>query len=156
LDGGLNAQEYDTQAGSKSGAGSLDLQDVRRNGKPFSASSRLQQTGRVPGVVSALPHQGRSTGRTSEAGAAEVVHALRNDVSAATQQEAFAVQSSVPIGNGTHQRPQEMGQWVTEPDIPRVAKGVKNRVSRLGGLGNAVVPQIPEIIGRAILKAEQG
>jgi hypothetical protein len=28
-------------------------------------------------------------------------------------------------------------------------------VDRLKGLGNAVVPQIPEIIGRAILKAER-
>jgi DNA (cytosine-5)-methyltransferase 1 len=32
--------------------------------------------------------------------------------------------------------------WVDEPgDIPRVTKGQKNRVSRLKGLGNAVVPQ---------------
>jgi hypothetical protein len=28
-------------------------------------------------------------------------------------------------------------------------------VDRLHGLGNAVVPQIPEIIGRAILNAER-
>ena len=40
------------------------------------------------------------------------------------------------------------------PNTPRVASGVSKRVDRLRGLGNAVVPQIPEIIGRAILMAE--
>jgi DNA (cytosine-5)-methyltransferase 1 len=33
------------------------------------------------------------------------------------------------------------GYWRVEPDIPRVATGVKNRVGRLKCLGNAVVPQ---------------
>jgi DNA (cytosine-5)-methyltransferase 1 len=44
--------------------------------------------------------------------------------------------------------------WRTEPDVGRVAHGVPARVDRLAGLGNAVVPQIPELIGRAILQAE--
>lgn len=48
----------------------------------------------------------------------------------------------------------QFGQWVTEPNVGRVANGVPARVDRLRGLGNAVVPQIPEIIGRAILAAE--
>jgi DNA (cytosine-5)-methyltransferase 1 len=43
--------------------------------------------------------------------------------------------------------------WLTEPDVGRVANGVPSRVDRLKGLGNAVVPQIPELIGRAILAA---
>ena len=46
------------------------------------------------------------------------------------------------------------GQWVTEPDVGRVANGVPERAHRLAALGNAVVPQIPELIGRAILQAE--
>lgn len=40
--------------------------------------------------------------------------------------------------------------WSTEPDVDRVAHGVPSRVDRLKGLGNAVVPQVPELIGRAI------
>jgi len=47
-----------------------------------------------------------------------------------------------------------MGQWEIEPDIPRVAIGVPKRVDRLKGLGNAVVPQMPELIGKAIMQAE--
>jgi DNA (cytosine-5)-methyltransferase 1 len=46
------------------------------------------------------------------------------------------------------------GWWGAEPDVGRVAHGVPNRVDRLRALGNAVVPQIPEMIGRAILAAE--
>ena len=45
-------------------------------------------------------------------------------------------------------------RWLGEPDISRVAKGVKGRANRLKALGNAVVPQIPEMIGRAILQVE--
>jgi DNA (cytosine-5)-methyltransferase 1 len=41
--------------------------------------------------------------------------------------------------------------WATEPDVGRVAHGVPARVDRLRSLGNAVVPQIPEIIGRALM-----
>jgi DNA (cytosine-5)-methyltransferase 1 len=47
--------------------------------------------------------------------------------------------------------------WPAEPDVCRVVDGVPSRVDRLRALGNAVVPQIPELIGRAILASlEQG
>jgi DNA (cytosine-5)-methyltransferase 1 len=45
------------------------------------------------------------------------------------------------------------GWWLAEPNVGRVAHGVPARVDRLKGLGNAVVPQIPELIGHAILAA---
>jgi DNA (cytosine-5)-methyltransferase 1 len=43
-------------------------------------------------------------------------------------------------------------RWLPEPNVGRVAHGVPRRVDRLRALGNAVVPQIPEIIGRAIMR----
>ena len=42
-------------------------------------------------------------------------------------------------------------QWRTEPDVGRVAHGVPARVDRLRGLGNAVVPQVAEWIGRRLI-----
>lgn len=46
--------------------------------------------------------------------------------------------------------------WETEPAVGRVVDGVPNRVDRLRGLGNAVVPQIVELIGRAIIESTGG
>ena len=42
--------------------------------------------------------------------------------------------------------------WEPEPDVGRVADGVPDRAHRLKALGNAVVPQIPELLGRAYLE----
>jgi DNA (cytosine-5)-methyltransferase 1 len=41
--------------------------------------------------------------------------------------------------------------WSVEPDVGRVAYGVPLRVDRLKGLGNAIVPQCAEWIGRQLL-----
>ena len=46
--------------------------------------------------------------------------------------------------------------WRSEPGMGRVADGIPRRVDRIRCLGNAIVPQIAEIIGRAILRAEGG
>ena len=42
--------------------------------------------------------------------------------------------------------------WETEPDVGRVAHGIPSRVDRLRGLGNAVVPQVAEVIGRLVIE----
>ena len=41
--------------------------------------------------------------------------------------------------------------WQIEPNMGRMADGVPRRVDRLRGLGNAVVPQMAEYVGRLIL-----
>ena len=43
--------------------------------------------------------------------------------------------------------------WQSEPELGRVANGVQGRVHRLKALGNSIVPQIAEEIGRALTKA---
>lgn len=47
------------------------------------------------------------------------------------------------------------GWWAAEPAVGRVADGVPHRVDRLAALGNALVPQIAEWIGRRILDFER-
>jgi len=44
--------------------------------------------------------------------------------------------------------------WPIEPGVGRVAYGVPNGVDRLRALGNAVVPQVAEVIGRVIVDLE--
>ena len=45
--------------------------------------------------------------------------------------------------------------WDVEPPVGRVAPGIPGRVDRLKQLGNSVVPQIPQMIGEAIMEYEQ-
>ena len=42
--------------------------------------------------------------------------------------------------------------WQAEPGLDRVADGIPDRVDRIKALGNAVVPQILELLGRMIMK----
>jgi DNA (cytosine-5)-methyltransferase 1 len=46
------------------------------------------------------------------------------------------------------------GRWADEPDVDRVAYGVPGRVDRCRALGNAVVPQVAEHLGRLIVTAD--
>ena len=47
-------------------------------------------------------------------------------------------------------------RWSVEPNVGRVANGVPRRSHRLKQLGNAVVPQVVEQIGKAIWSVEYG
>jgi DNA (cytosine-5)-methyltransferase 1 len=46
------------------------------------------------------------------------------------------------------------GWWIAEPDVVRVVPGFPGRVDRIRALGNAVVPQVAEYIGKKILARE--
>ena len=62
-------------------------------------------------------------------------------------QEVFGDGSSIP---------RESSWWEFEPNVGRVAYGVSGRVHRLKGLGNSIVPQIAEEIGKAIIGVYNG
>jgi len=44
----------------------------------------------------------------------------------------------------------KQSEWMPEPDVDRVVNGVRNRVDRIKGLGNAIVPQVAAEIIRNI------
>jgi len=50
---------------------------------------------------------------------------------------------------------QEGRFWLPEPRVGRVAHGVRDRIHRLKGLGNAIVPQIAMRIGQTIKQIEE-
>ncbi len=49
----------------------------------------------------------------------------------------------------------KVSRWRPEPRVGRVADGVPHRVDRVRALGNAVVPQVVEWIGRQIIIADE-
>jgi DNA (cytosine-5)-methyltransferase 1 len=51
--------------------------------------------------------------------------------------------------------PGDSGWWDSEPGVGRVADGIPGRLDRRAALGNAVVPQVSERIGRLILAADR-
>jgi DNA (cytosine-5)-methyltransferase 1 len=46
-------------------------------------------------------------------------------------------------------------RWPAEPGMDRVAHGVPNRMDRTKSLGNAVIPQLIEVIGNHIMEIER-
>jgi DNA (cytosine-5)-methyltransferase 1 len=78
---------------------------------------------------------------------------LRGDVSHADGSGRIEQRRTIPIPAQLFAA--ECGDWWrAEPDVGRVVDGLPFRVDRLKALGNALVPQIAEIIGRAIMARE--
>jgi DNA (cytosine-5)-methyltransferase 1 len=92
---------------------------------------------RAPSGCSAVPY--------ADAINAQGFVGRRNDT--IIRREQIERQARLCSGAGEHQ------DWSVEPAVGRVAHGVPDRVGQLRAYGNAVVPQIPELIGRAILDA---
>lgn len=86
-----------------------------------------------------------------------VAYTPRNDV--ADQSEGPEAQGGLRLQpRGSRWRPYARSRrWVSEPPLDRVANGIPRRlvVDELHALGNAVVPDVAEHIGRLIVAAEK-
>ena len=85
--------------------------------------------------------------------------------------ESDVANANTRLGNGENEEIQARGKasnfsssrtgtngqswWLVEPNVGRVAHGISGRVHRLKALGNSIVPQIAQEIGRAIIEAER-
>lgn len=65
--------------------------------------------------------------------------------------------ADVPPAHGAngHAEAPGSGWWATEPDVGRVAHGVPDGLDRRRAIGNAVVPQVAEYIGRQVIAADR-
>ena len=114
---------------------------TRSKSGPFSQqwADKLRRLGRAEDVADATGTRWAAWPGTGESGRCceEVANADRQ------QTERFAESRG------------KCGAWPTEPDVGRVAHGIPSRVDRLKCLGNAVVPQVAEVIGRMIMEADK-
>jgi DNA (cytosine-5)-methyltransferase 1 len=62
------------------------------------------------------------------------------------EEQILLVQQPAAVGSGW---------WAVEPDVGRVVHGFPGRVERIKALGNAVVPQVAEWIGRRLAGVER-
>ena len=121
----------------------------------FTTTPSKLRLGRFRGVMSGMPYP-NSLGSWHMGQRLQEDKDLRNlweRVSSASFQESQYLLPELLERIGQAQRDEAMELWKEEPSIPRVAHGVKNRVDRLKGLGNAVVPQVAEWIGERIMAA---
>ena len=94
---------------------------------------------------------GRNITGSSSEDVADTESSDRNDDEAVTGNGGSTTQEVSGDRSSVHG---ESAWWDFEPDVGRVAHGIPGRVHRLKGLGNSIVPQIAEEIGKAIVKAE--
>lgn len=71
----------------------------------------------------------------------------------ATQEAPTERGAAVGLAHGGTARP---SHWRAEPDVVRVVHGVPSRVDRVGALGNAVVPQVAEVVGHVVRAIHEG
>ena len=114
----------------------------------YSDSSGRQarkQTESPVGYGSSAKSAGRHAGAMADA---ENTNRRQNSSEARATRQEQGQQPRRTIGG----RVSRVDWWETEPAVGRVADGIPNRVDRLRGLGNAVVPQVAEWIGKRILE----
>ncbi len=153
LDGALNAEEHYSQGCSTGNEDSSNVSGVRRNGESRASPSELCGADSLSDLVRSLSRQGGSAGRYTQNETDAALRDMRGGVPAVAHQEERDMRQAMSVRVGAAERQEALG-WEVEPDIPRVAVGIKDRVHRLRALGNAVVPQQAYPIFKAIADIE--
>ena len=92
----------------------------------------------------------RSSDHGHETDVANTESSIGDELQVDTRDGKFETQE-IPRDGSSLRR--EGSWWDVEPNVGRVAHGISGRVYRLKGLGNSIVPQIAEEIGKAIIKS---
>ena len=160
--GKLMANAHDTgdrTPGSKADEDRQETIEGWQEQSQLGSSRSSEDVGNTDNLGSLLsPHETKREGITSrhsegelERGSSDVVNDGRQGSAGQghTQSELGGVADGIPTRLDGH-----LG-FEREPNIPRVATGIPDRVNRLKALGNSIVPQIVYNIGLAILEEEK-
>lgn len=126
--------------------------------RPFEVSARRTSQASAPNAASDGRRQGRS--RRPADSFARVRDAARwnaaNTASARLEgrQQSEAARGALALSACGYSNPWRT--WTDEPEISGMDDGFPNWVDSTRSTGNAVVPQIPELIGQAILQTYRG
>ena len=121
-------------------------------------SDSIARSGKGEKVMADSNEGNVETGRQRQRGIRQESKRQRISSDASRSGQAMANTERVYVQGQQDRSGQEQsrrsGWWDIEPDVGRVADGVQGRIYRLKGLGNSIIPQIAEEIGKAIAKAE--
>lgn len=107
-----------------------------RNSQQKQAKRQKQESGKSSSRAQVFTDTDTDTDTQRCERLAKIAHHLKQQIE--------SLRSSEDFGRGFN---------LSEPPLCGANDGVSNRLDRLRRLGNAVVPQIPELIGRAIMEA---
>ena len=137
------AQPDHAESGGTSMADSHDKRQLQSEGGQQKVGGWFSDSRKEESEAVADPNKSGVQGRSKQ-GVDGEVRAQPND-----QHTERLSRSRVRVSN-----PRRKAEWKPEPDVGRVAHGIPNRVDRLKGLGNAVLPQIIQELGEVILDVE--
>ena len=130
--------------------------NTQHNG-PLAApiTRKLGENGDRPQEGTQPPQQFKGTGGYANHEAMADAHAYRMQARIPGQEQGQERHTKKPNNRSDRRDGGKIGDhWTTKPGVGRVVDGLPHRVDRIKALGNSVVPQIPEIIGRCIMEIE--
>ena len=151
LVGGLNYAGMESQkSGTESAPENGEMRVVRSNGEITETPSGHKKGNRNNNPMSDVPRESGQITRDEKIKTDAEMCGVRENIQPAGQ--SYSQNLQLRLSENPRERKRiEAVAWECEPaEIGRLATGVKNRVDRLRGLGNAIVPQIAEILFRRI------
>ena len=126
-------------------------EDERREGQSQSRSSRSSST--IPNSMC----EGLEGSEFSSDNSGQDEQRSKSSHGSASKPSGIRREPELIVSRGQLERYTDYAktQWAIEPNVGRVAYGIPRRVDRLRGLGNAVLPQIPQFLGECILNFEK-
>jgi hypothetical protein len=137
----LESKKGSTESISNNGT----MRMVRSDGTVTKTSSEHIQGNGNNNIVSKMPCESRQNEWNEENKADAEMCSLRKDVQPSGQSYSQNLQLRLSE-NPRERKCIEAVAWETEPNVGRLTIGVKDRVNKLKGLGNSIVPQIAKLL----------